>query len=64
MDQPTLMPSRRVGADTDLLPAYVPLPGLGVLPVNAYVIHAREPVLVDTGLGVAARRLRGRAARR
>ena len=50
MDQPTLLPSRRVGTDTDLLPAYVPLPGLGVLPVNAFVIHAREPVLVDTGI--------------
>lgn len=50
MDQPALMPSRRVGPDTDLLPAYVPLPGLGVLPVNAFVIHAREPVLVDTGI--------------
>ena len=50
MDQPTLLPSRRVGTDTDLLPAYVPLPGLGVLPVNAFLIHAREPVLVDTGI--------------
>jgi glyoxylase-like metal-dependent hydrolase (beta-lactamase superfamily II) len=50
MDQPTLMPTRRVGTDTDLLPAYVPLPGLGVLPINAYLIHAREPVLVDTGI--------------
>lgn len=52
MDQPTFFPSRRVGIDTDLLPSVVPLPGLGVLPVNAYVIHAREPVLVDTGLSV------------
>lgn len=50
MDQPTLLPSRRVGTDTDMLPAYVPLPGLGMLPVNAYLIHARQPVLVDTGL--------------
>lgn len=28
----------------------MPLPGLGLLPVNAYLIHARQPVLVDTGL--------------
>lgn len=49
MDQPTMLPSRRVGIDTDLIPAYVPLPGLGVLPINAFLIHAREPVLVDTG---------------
>lgn len=50
MNQPTLMPSRRVGPDTDMISAYTPLPGLGLLPVNAYVIHAREPVLVDTGM--------------
>lgn len=51
MDQPTLLPARRVGPDTDLFCTHVPLPGLGVLPVNAYLIHAREPVLVDTGIG-------------
>ena len=50
MDQATLFPSRRAGIDTELLPSYVPLPGLGVLPINAFVIHAREPVLVDTGM--------------
>jgi len=50
MDQPTLFNARRVGPDTDLLPAYVPLPGLGVLPVNAYVVHAAQPVLIDTGI--------------
>ena len=27
-----------------------PIPGLGFLPVNAYVLHADQPVLVDTGL--------------
>lgn len=26
------------------------IPGLGFLPVNAYVLHAAQPVLVDTGL--------------
>lgn len=52
MDQPTLLSSRRVGSDTEMLPAYVPLPGLGMLPVNAFLIRAREPVLVDTGVAV------------
>lgn len=47
---PTHYAARRVGPDTDLLESYVPLPGLGVLPVNAYVIRSREPVLVDTGM--------------
>ena len=50
MEQPTLCPTQAVGPDTELLPAYVPLPGLGVLPVNAFLIRAREPVLVDSGL--------------
>jgi flavorubredoxin len=44
------MPSRRIGPDTDLLGAYAPLPGLGMLPVNAFLVRAREPVLIDTGL--------------
>ncbi len=56
MDQPILMPSRRVGTDTDLLSAYAPLPGLGVLPINAFLIHAREPVLVDTGIAALRER--------
>ena len=27
-----------------------PIPGLGFLPVNAYVLHAKQPVLIDSGL--------------
>lgn len=27
-----------------------PIPGLGFLPVNAYVLHAEQPMLIDTGL--------------
>ena len=27
-----------------------PIPGLGFLPVNAYVLHAEQAVLVDSGL--------------
>lgn len=40
----------RVTEDVHRLTAYAPLPGLGLLPVNAFLIHAAEPVLVDTGL--------------
>lgn len=39
-----------VAADTTSLPSYVPVPGHGILPVNAFVVRGREPVLVDTGL--------------
>jgi hypothetical protein len=27
------------------------VPGIGFIPVNAFVLHAQEPVVVDTGLG-------------
>ncbi len=43
-------PTRRVATDTDILPSYFPVPGFGILPVNAFLIRSREPVLVDTGL--------------
>jgi len=34
----------------EVLPAHLPIPGAGFLPVNAFVIKAKEPVLVDTGM--------------
>jgi flavorubredoxin len=47
-DKMTMTP-RTVAPDVDALTAYLPLPGLGMLPVNTFVIHAAQPVLVDTG---------------
>lgn len=38
--------------DVHVLPTSIPIPGMGVLPINAYVLHAEQPVLVDTGLAV------------
>jgi flavorubredoxin len=38
--------------DVHVLPANLPLPGVGVLPVNAYLLMSEEPVLVDTGIGM------------
>ncbi len=38
--------------DIGVLPAHFPIPGAGYLPVNAFVIKAKEPVLVDTGMGI------------
>jgi hypothetical protein len=29
------------------------IPGLGVLPINAFVLHAEQPMLVDTGMPVS-----------
>jgi len=42
----------RVTQDIEVLPSNIPVPGMGVLPVNAFVIKAKEPVLVDTGTGM------------
>ena len=39
--------------DVHVLPAAPPVKG-GVLPVNAFVLHAAEPVLIDTGRHVDA----------
>ena len=42
----------QAAADVHVLPTNAPFPGVGVLPINAYVLMAEEPVLVDSGLGV------------
>jgi flavorubredoxin len=36
--------------DIEVLPSYFPVPGLGLVPVNAFVLKAKQPVLVDSGL--------------
>lgn len=41
-----------VGRDVTVLTTPFPVPGIGVLPVNAFLLRAAEPVVVDTGLGV------------
>jgi len=43
---------REAGPDVHVLTSNLVLPGIGVLPVNALVLRAEEPVLVDSGLGV------------
>lgn len=43
-------PARRLSSGIHVLPSYFPFPGVGLVPVNAFVIKAREPILVDTGL--------------
>jgi len=51
MDAPTMLDARTVAPDTICLPSYLPIPDVGMLAVNAFVIKGVEPVLVDTGLG-------------
>ena len=38
--------------DVHVFPANISMPGVGVLPINAYLLMAEEPVLIDTGIGV------------
>jgi flavorubredoxin len=52
MDKPTILKPYQAGPDIDVLPAYFPIPSMGFLAVNAFVIKAKEPVLVDTGMGI------------
>jgi glyoxylase-like metal-dependent hydrolase (beta-lactamase superfamily II) len=40
----------RAMPDVDVLRSYGTLPGLGMVPISAFVLHAEQPVLVDTGL--------------
>ncbi|RJQ53314.1 MAG: MBL fold metallo-hydrolase [Desulfobacteraceae bacterium] len=47
MDKP-----HQLTPDIEILPAYFQIPGAGFLAVNAFVIKAKEPVLVDTGMGI------------
>ena len=50
MESPTMIGSRPVAADTISLVSYFPIPLYGILPVNAFLLRAAQPVLVDTGL--------------
>jgi hypothetical protein len=40
--------------DIDVLTTAFPIPGFGFVPINAFVLHGVEPVLVDTGPVVEA----------
>ena len=45
----------RTGQDVTVLNDHLEVPGIGFLPINAYLLHAREPVVVDTGPGLPDR---------
>jgi glyoxylase-like metal-dependent hydrolase (beta-lactamase superfamily II) len=49
------MHTYRIGSDVTVLNDHQEIPGLGYLAVNAFVLHAREPVVVDTGLSLPDR---------
>ena len=39
----------KAAPDIDVLTSTFPIPGFGFIPLNAFVLHGSEPVLVDTG---------------
>lgn len=50
MDTPILFGTRTVAPDTEAIASFFPIPTLGMVPVNAFLIRARQPVLIDTGV--------------
>lgn len=49
------MQIHRPKPDLTVLNDHLPVPTLGFLPVNAFVLHAAQPVVVDTGLSLPDR---------
>ncbi len=44
------METLQLAHDITVLHDSAPIPGLGVLPINAFLLRAQQPVLVDTGM--------------
>ena len=44
-----MITSYKAAPDIEVLTSNVAIPGYGLVPINAFVIHGSEPVLVDTG---------------
>jgi glyoxylase-like metal-dependent hydrolase (beta-lactamase superfamily II) len=53
-DAPVVYEPYAAAEGIDVIPAYLPVPGMGVLPANSYLVHGDEPLLVDCGPGGAA----------
>jgi Metallo-beta-lactamase superfamily len=45
----------RTGKHVTVVNDHLEVPGIGFLPVNAFVLHGREPVVIDTGLSLPDR---------
>ena len=49
------MEIHHLSSDVTVLNDHLPIPGIGFLAVNAFVLHAAEPVVIDTGLSLPDR---------
>lgn len=47
------MEKHRITPDVTVLSDHAEVPGVGFLPVNTFVLHAEQPVVVDTGLSTS-----------
>src|SRR6202011_4400977 len=45
----TMITTYQAAPGIDVLTSSIPIPGFGHVPINAFVLHGAEPVLVDTG---------------
>lgn len=50
IDVPTMLDAQRITDNWTVLPSWLPVPGMGALPINAFLLKGKEPLLVDTGL--------------
>jgi len=60
--EPVLHQPQRVTDSWTALPSWLPVPNLGALPINSFLLKGVEPVLVDTGLGALSEPLTRRLA--
>lgn len=49
MTPPLMLDPVKLAHDTTLLGSWMPVPGYGLLPCNAYLLKSRQPMLIDTG---------------
>jgi flavorubredoxin len=50
-----MITSYKASSDIDVLTSSFPIPGFGFVPINAFVLHGPEPILVDTGAVVESK---------
>ncbi|MBY9076024.1 MBL fold metallo-hydrolase [Nocardioides sp. WL0053] len=49
------MQTHRINSDLTVINDHLPVPTIGYLPINAFVLHAEQPVVVDTGVSIPDR---------
>lgn len=53
IEVPTACAPYAIGRGVTVLPTFLPVPGMGVLPAHSFLVDGSEPMLVDTGAGGA-----------